>query len=113
MQTGRAAPHQSERAEERLPGSVTGRVVLTNLQESRDVTLRDISRNGAKLVTGDWPDLPKNFYLMLRAPGAAEPLRIECERRWQVGPTTGVRFTAPIADDLLASLAMPQQPPEN
>jgi len=113
MQTGAAASHQAGRAEERLSGSIAGRIVLANLQESRNVVLRDISRGGAKLVTGDWPDLPRNFYLLLRAPGVEEPVRIECERRWQVGPTTGVRFSEPLAEDLLASLAPPQQLPEN
>ena len=81
MQTNAAASHQADRAEERLSGSIAGRIVLANLQESRNVVLRDISRGGAKLVTGDWPDLPRNFYLLLRAPGAEEPVRIECERR--------------------------------
>lgn len=98
------APPSDIRGGERTESQIAARIVLASLVESRNVTLRDISRGGAKLMIGDWPDLPRNFYLMLRAAGFEEPVRIECDRRWQVGSTVGVRFTVPLAEELLAGL---------
>lgn len=98
------------RGEERQASGLAGRIVLASLVEARDVILRDISRCGAKLHIGDWPELPRSFYLMLRTAASAEPVRIECDRRWQVGATIGVRFTAPLPDDLFAGLLPPEQP---
>ena len=96
------------RIEERVQGVIAGRIVLASLAEARSVTLRDISRGGAKLAVGDWPDLPRSFYLLLRASGMEEPVRIECERRWQVGPTIGVRFTVPLEEGVLGGLFPPE-----
>ena len=96
-----------DRHEERLQSQIAGRIVLASLAEARNVTLRDLSRGGAKLNIGDWPDLPRNFYLLLRAAGLEEPVRIECDRRWQVGPTIGVRFSVPLAEDILELLFPP------
>ena len=99
------------RSEARRPSQIAGRVVLPSLAESRNVVLRDVSCGGAKLVIGDWPDLPRNFYLMLRAAGLEEPVRVECDRRWQVGATVGVRFSMPLAEDFLARLFLPSAEP--
>lgn len=96
------------RIEERVRSEIVGRIVLASLAEARNVILRDISRGGAKLAIGDWPDLPRSFYLLLRASEMDEPVRIECERRWQVGPTIGVRFTAPLDEGFLAGLYPPE-----
>lgn len=92
------------RGEARTPSQIAGRIVLASLVESRNVMLRDISCGGAKLTIGDWPDLPRNFYLMLRAADSEEPMRVECDRRWQVGPTIGVRFIVPLAEEFLERL---------
>lgn len=90
------------RSDERTAGQIAGKIVLASLMDARDVVLRDLSRGGAKLLVGDWPDLPRNFYLMLRIAGLDEPVRIECDRRWQVGETIGVRFTMPLAEELIS-----------
>lgn len=95
------------RRETRMESRMACRIVLASLAEARDVVLRDLSSGGAKLLVGDWPDLPRNFYLMLRADGQDDPIRIECDRRWQVGPTVGVRFSVPLTEDLL-NLLLPQ-----
>lgn len=91
------------RQEARLPTHLGGRIVLADLTNSHDVTIRDISFGGAKLRLGDADALPQDFYLLLKCANDHDYVRPCCEKRWQVGDMVGVRFTAQLtADDLRA-----------
>lgn len=75
-----------------------GRVVLANLSETWDVTVRDVSVRGACLRLSRPADAPRTFYLLLEGASDAAPIRQTCEKRWQVGDVVGVRFAEPLSD---------------
>ncbi len=101
-----AVDDHNQRRETRTATNVAARIVLADMTGVRECRLLDISKNGAKLDIGDWTDVPKDFYLLVRVGDCEERLLRWCERRWIVGNTMGVRFRdAPVTPkDLLAIL---------
>jgi hypothetical protein len=75
-----------------------GRIVLVDLSETRNVTVRDVSARGACLRLPGLSDAPGAFYLLLNGWSDPVPIRRTCEKRWQVGDVVGVRFAEPLSD---------------
>lgn len=101
---GQDTHHQ--RSEKRTSTNVAARIVLADMTGIRNCKLLDISKNGAKVDIGDWDEVPKDFYLLVRVGACEERLLRWCERRWIVGNTMGMRFRdSPVTPkDLLAIL---------
>ncbi|MEQ8301170.1 MAG: PilZ domain-containing protein [Hyphomonas sp.] len=75
-----------------------GRVVLADMSETWNVTVRDVSVRGACLRLSGATDAPRAFYLLLNGWSDPVPIRTTCEKRWQVGDVVGVRFAEPLTD---------------
>jgi hypothetical protein len=66
------------------------KVVLTDWT-TIDCTIRDISKDGVRLVFGDAFTLPQEFRVLIVMTNTIAPVRL----LWQRGQTAGVAFTGP------------------
>ncbi|MEQ9436837.1 PilZ domain-containing protein [Hyphomonas sp.] len=71
----------------------TGRIVINRGASTFDVTIRDMSATGARLLLKDAWNLPETFELRIRNPVSGGWTRQACDKRWQRGNLVGARFT--------------------
>lgn len=67
-----------------------GKIVYNKRQTVIDVSIRDLTNSGAKLITQSPQSLPRNFQLEFMDGNVRS-----CELRWGQGTTFGVKFLDP------------------
>jgi len=70
----------------------TGRVEISNHGSTFDVTIRDMSDTGARLILKDFWNPPEQFDLLILNPNTGKSERIACRKAWQTGLLLGVNF---------------------
>jgi hypothetical protein len=71
---------------------MAGKVVVNKGMSTFDVTVRDLSEAGARLLLKDPLNLPDSFELIIANKTAGTSKRHTCEKRWQKAGLVGVRF---------------------
>lgn len=77
------------RKESRAPGLRQG-VVKLGLFKRLKFEVADFSVNGAKLIGGDFAELPETFDLSVQ--GTGKTRTFSCVKRWQDNHAVGVEF---------------------
>jgi hypothetical protein len=85
--SGNAADKRRSRRQKTLK---SGHLILSDWT-TMDCTVRDLSPEGAKLVFGGPPALPKTFSLVVHSTDKLIP----AELLWQRGLSAGIAFTGP------------------
>lgn len=86
-------PPDESRSDARQRTLRTGRIVINKGASTFDVTIRDMSATGARLLLKDAWNLPETFELLILNPGSGDWTRQACDKRWQKGNLVGARFT--------------------
>lgn len=86
-------PPDESRSDARQRTLRTGRIVINKGASTFDVTIRDMSATGARLLPKDARNLPETFELLILNPGSGDWTRQACDKRWQKGNLVGARFT--------------------
>lgn len=101
---------KAQRREARFAADFAVRLVWVDLSHAGAARLKDISPGGARVIMEESAEAPRDVYLLVHVPGAAEPQRLMGEVRWQVGPTVGVRFEPPLPIEIVRALAAASGP---
>jgi hypothetical protein len=82
-------PQQERRAAPRKRCLLSGRALYSDLKRSRDLTVRNISEDGALIECGHVEELPDQFTLSLPVRGVTHEARVRWRARDQAGLSLG------------------------
>ena len=82
-------PEIDNRGAQRRPTLKGGRIVFNGGRSTIDCTVRNLSRDGAKLIVASHIGIPDSFDLLL-----PNTHRQPCRVAWRKGKELGVEFTA-------------------
>jgi hypothetical protein len=84
--------NENKRTAERHRTLKSGRIEVNGHSSTFDVTIRDMSDSGARLVLKAVWIAPERFDLLVLNPNSGKADRHACQRAWQKGTLLGVRF---------------------
>jgi hypothetical protein len=99
-------PQEERTSLDRFKTDRPARIVFSNLQDSSDVRLVDLSSGGVKLVCDASTFIPRKFFLVTAGRGIGH-VRFTCHMRWRVGNTFGARFEKPLDDATVDAILNP------
>lgn len=85
--------NENKRTADRHRTLKSGRIEVNGHSSTFDVTIRDMSESGARLVLKAVWVAPEQFDLLVLNPNSGKSDRHACQKAWQKGTLIGVCFT--------------------